>query len=518
MQDLMRQFSIRTRMAGAIGVVLLLLVLVGGAGLWGMSRLHALSSEFMNHAFKETVTLSQLQESLGDLGRYEKDMIIGYEKPEAVAKAKAQWLAARDTARQQIDLMLVGEEDEDNALVREMKDQLANYVAFVEPVSAQLESGGYDTATVANRVLGRAHERYDGLIQNLGKVEAVLIAEAAQLEQEGQATRGQTLTLFGLAVALAAVVVVPSTLLNMQSICRPVEEAQRLAGAIARGDLTQPVPSKGRDELAKLMKALGEMQTSLAGIVGQVRSSTDNIGTASAQIASGNQDLSSRTEQAASSLQQTAASMEQLTSTVRQSADAARQATQMAAANAEVAARGGQVVSQVVTTMEEINQSSQKIGDIIGVIDGIAFQTNILALNAAVEAARAGEQGRGFAVVAAEVRNLAQRSAQAAKEIKGLIEASVGKVENGTRLVAQAGSTIGEIVANAQKVSAFIGDITTAATEQSQGIGQVNTAVNQLDQMTQQNAALVEESAAAADSLRDQANRLAEVVRIFRIA
>ena len=236
----MRQFSIRTRMAGAIGVVLLLLVLVGGAGLWGMSRLHALSNEFMNHAFKETVTLSQLQESLGDLGRYEKDMIIGYEKPEAVAKAKAQWLAARDTARQQIDQMLVGEEDEDNALVREMKDQLAKYVAFVEPVSAQLESGGYDTATVANRVLARAHEQYDGLIQNLGKVEAVLIAEAAQLEQEGQATRGQTLTLFGLAVALAAVVVVPSTLLNMQSICRPVEDAQRLAGAIARGATSWP--------------------------------------------------------------------------------------------------------------------------------------------------------------------------------------------------------------------------------------------------------------------------------------
>ena len=518
MHDLMRQFSIRTRMMGAIGVVLMLLLLVGGAGLWGMGRLHALSSEFMNHAFKETVTLSRLQEALGDLGRYEKDMIIGYEKPDAVAKAKAQWQGARDSALQQIELMLVGEEDEDNALVREMKDQLARYVAFVEPVSAQLELGGYETATVANRVLGRAHEQYDGLIQNLEKVEAVLVAEAALLEQEAETTRAQTLALFGVAVALAAVVVVPSTLLNMQSICRPVEDAQRLADAIARGDLTQPVHAKGRDELAMLMKALGEMQASLASIVGQVRSSTDSIGTASSQIASGNQDLSSRTEQAASSLQQTAASMEQLTSTVRQSADAARQATQMAAANAEVAARGGQVVGQVVTTMEEINRSSQKIGDIIGVIDGIAFQTNILALNAAVEAARAGEQGRGFAVVAAEVRNLAQRSAQAAKEIKGLIEVSVGKVENGSRLVAQAGSTIGEIVANAEKVSAFIGDITTAATEQSQGIGQVNTAVNQLDQMTQQNAALVEESAAAADSLRDQASRLAEVVRIFRIA
>jgi methyl-accepting chemotaxis protein len=518
MQDLMRQFSIRTRMMSAIGVVLMLLLLVGGAGLWGMARLHALSSQFMDNAFKETVTLSRLQVALGDMGRFEKDMIVGYEKPEAVAKAKAQWLSARNDAVEQIDQMLLGEENQDNVLVREMKEQLAQYAAFVEPVSNQLASGGYDTATVANRVLGRAHEQYDGLMQNVKKLEAVLIGEATRLEQEGATTRSQTLALFGVAVALAAVVVVPSTLLNMQSICRPVEEARRLAGAIAQGDLTQPVSAHGRDELASLMKALGDMQTSLTGIVGQVRSATDSIGTASSQIASGNQDLSSRTEQAASSLQQTAASMEELTSTVRQSADAARQATLMAAANAEVAARGGQVVGQVVTTMEEINQSSQKIGDIIGVIDGIAFQTNILALNAAVEAARAGEQGRGFAVVAAEVRSLAQRSAQAAKEIKGLIEVSVGKVENGTRLVAQAGTTIGEIVANAEKVSAFIGDITTAATEQSQGIGQVNSAVNQLDQMTQQNAALVEESAAAADSLRDQAGRLAEVVRVFRIA
>jgi len=252
--------------------------------------------------------------------------------------------------------------------------------------------------------------------------------------------------------------------------------------------------------------------------VGEVRNSTDSIGTASEEIASGNQDLSARTEQAASNLQQTAASIDQINSTVRQSADSARQATQMAVANAEVAVRGGRVVSQVVTTMNEINQSSQKIGDIIGVIDGIAFQTNILALNAAVEAARAGEQGRGFAVVAAEVRSLAQRSAQAAKEIKVLIEASVGKVETGSRLVTEAGSTISEIVANAEKVSAFISDITTAAQEQSQGIGQVNAAVSQLDQMTQQNAALVEESAAAAESLKDQAGRLAEVVRVFRLS
>ncbi len=518
MQDLMRQFSIRTRMLAAIGVVLLLLSMVGGAGLWGLSRLHALSSEFVNHAFKETVTLSRLQVALGEVGRHEKDMVIGYEKPEVVAKAKAAWQSSRQAAMVQIDQMLTGEDDEDNGLVREMKEQLTQYAGYVEPVTLQLASGGYDNATVANRVLARAHAQYDGLMQNLQKLEGILIAEATLLEQQGEAARNQTLMLFGLAVGLAALFVVPSTLLNMRSICQPLREAQRLAGAIAQGDLTQKVQADGRDELAALMKALGEMQASLARIVGQVRSSTDSIGTASSQIASGNQDLSARTEQAASSLEETAASMEQLTSTVRQSADAARQATQMAAVNAEVAARGGQVVGQVVTTMEDINRSSQKIGDIIGVIDGIAFQTNILALNAAVEAARAGEQGRGFAVVAAEVRNLAQRSAQAAKEIKGLIEVSMGKVENGTRLVAQAGSTIGEIVANAEKVSAFIGDITTAATEQSQGIGEVNTAVNQLDQMTQQNAALVEESAAAADSLRDQAGRLAEVVRVFRLA
>ncbi|MDO9133585.1 MAG: methyl-accepting chemotaxis protein [Hydrogenophaga sp.] len=518
MQALMRQFSIRTRMMGAIGVVLVLLTMIGGAGLWGMNRLHDLSVEFVDHAFEETLTLSRLQVALGDMGRYEKDMIIGYEKPEEVAKAKTQWQGARDAALAQMDRMLVGGEDDDNAIVREMKDQLTAYTNAVEPVTRQLADNGYDTATVANRMLGRAHEQYAAILVNLKRVEAVLKVEAATLQQEEKDTNAQTLMIFGVAVALAALIVVPTTLSNMQSICQPLDEAQRLATAISNGDLTQTVHVVGKDELAALMQALGGMQASLSRIVGEVRNSTDSIGTASEEIASGNQDLSARTEQAASNLQQTAASIDQINSTVRQSADSARQATLMAVANAEVAVRGGQVVSQVVTTMNEINQSSQKIGDIIGVIDGIAFQTNILALNAAVEAARAGEQGRGFAVVAAEVRSLAQRSAQAAKEIKVLIEASVGKVETGSRLVTQAGSTISEIVANAEKVSAFISDITTAAQEQSQGIGQVNAAVSQLDQMTQQNAALVEESAAAAESLKDQASRLAEVVRVFRLS
>jgi methyl-accepting chemotaxis protein len=259
------------------------------------------------------------------------------------------------------------------------------------------------------------------------------------------------------------------------------------------------------------------MQASLRRLVGEVRSSTDSITTASAEIATGNHDLSVRTEQTASNLQQAASSMEQLTGTVKQSADSARQANQMASSAAEVAARGGSVVSQVVTTMNEINASSKKISDIIGVIDGIAFQTNILALNAAVEAARAGEQGRGFAVVASEVRSLAQRSAQAAKEIKGLIGASVDRVEAGSRLVADAGKTMSEIVGSVQRVSDIIGEITAASSEQSDGIGSVNAAVTQLDQMTQQNSALVEESAAAAESLKDQAVRLSQAVGAFRL-
>jgi len=303
----------------------------------------------------------------------------------------------------------------------------------------------------------------------------------------------------------------------MRSVTRPLQEAVAAAHVIARNDLSQPLDSQRRDELGELLRALGAMQSSLHQMVSQVRASTDNISNASTEIASGNQDLSTRTEQTAANLQQAASSMEQLTGTVKQSADSARQANQLASSAAEVAARGGVVVSQVVSTMDEINASSKKIADIIGVIDGIAFQTNILALNAAVEAARAGEQGRGFAVVASEVRSLAGRSAEAAREIKGLIGASVDRVEVGSKLVADAGKTMQEIVGSVQRVTDIIGEITAASAEQSDGIGQVNTSVTQLDQMTQQNAALVEQSAAAAESLKDQAARLAQVVGTFRL-
>jgi methyl-accepting chemotaxis protein len=302
-----------------------------------------------------------------------------------------------------------------------------------------------------------------------------------------------------------------------RSITRPIAEATRLAEAVAKGDLGMRIDSEGTDEIAGLMHSLGSMTAGLRQLVSSVRASTDSIGTASTEIATGNQDLSARTEQTASNLQQTASSMEQLTGTVKQSAESARQANQLASTAAEVASRGGVVVGQVVTTMEDINASSKKIADIIGVIDGIAFQTNILALNAAVEAARAGEQGRGFAVVASEVRSLAHRSAEAAKEIKGLIGASVDKVQDGSKLVADAGRTMQEIVRSVQRVSDIIGEITAASSEQSDGISQVNGAVTQLDQMTQQNAALVEQSAAAAESLREQSAALSRVVAVFNL-
>jgi methyl-accepting chemotaxis protein len=303
-----------------------------------------------------------------------------------------------------------------------------------------------------------------------------------------------------------------------RSITAPLKSALDIAGTVATGDLTTVFDAQtSRDEIGDLMKALHGMNDSLRNVVSQVQQGTHTIATASSQIAAGNQDLSSRTEQQAGSLEETASSMEELTSTVRQNAENARQANQLAQAASDVAEKGGAIVGQVVDTMGSIDASAKKIVDIIGVIDGIAFQTNILALNAAVEAARAGEQGRGFAVVASEVRNLAQRSAGAAKEIKALISDSVEQVDLGARLVQQAGSTMQEVVASVRRVTDIMGEITSASSEQSTGIDQVNTAITQMDQVTQQNAALVEEAAAAAASMQEQAARLAEVVASFKL-
>ena len=302
-----------------------------------------------------------------------------------------------------------------------------------------------------------------------------------------------------------------------RTVSRPLGELTAAVTAVAHGDLTQSFHTARQDEIGTLVNEVEGMRQRYLDILGQVREAVENVGTASSEIASGNQDLSVRTEQTASNLQRTAASMDQLTGTVKQSADAARQANQLANTAATVAARGGSAVGEVVSTMNDINQSSRKIADIVGVIDSIAFQTNILALNAAVEAARAGEQGRGFAVVASEVRSLAQRSAEAAREIKTLIGASVEKVESGSRQVQTAGQTMDEIVGSVQRVSDIIGEITASSHEQSEGIDAVNGAIGQLDQMTQQNAALVEQSAAAAESLRDQANRLTQAVSVFKL-
>ncbi len=358
-------------------------------------------------------------------------------------------------------------------------------------------------------------DRYNGVADKM--VAYQIERSEAQASEASALIRSYRLAVLTAGLAGLALLVVLSVVL-VARIRQSLSEVSSVARRIGEGDLSRPVQVRGRGEVAEMMLAMQQMQASLVRIVGEVRLSSDSIATGSSEIATGNADLSQRTEEQASNLEETAASMEQLTSTVKNNADTARKAATLAGDASRAAVQGGDVVGQVVSTMEDISAASRKITDIIAVIDGIAFQTNILALNAAVEAARAGEQGRGFAVVASEVRSLAQRSADAAREIKTLIGASVEKVENGTLLVSEAGRSMQGIVAQVQRVSDLIGEISSATSEQTTGISQVGEAVTQLDQVTQQNAALVEQSAAAADSLRHQAAKLAEVVSVFRLA
>lgn len=404
--------------------------------------------------------------------------------------------------------------DDDKALLAADRNALAEYDALRGKVMTLANDGKLDEArdlllskqTVSIKV-GDAIEAHRKFNSDLGK-------KAAD-DAAATLTHANWLAITIASAVIAAVA--GMGLMLIRKLITSINEAVKIAQTVASGDLTYNIVVRSKDETGQLLQALKEMNDSLVLIVGQVRTGTDTIATASGQIASGNLDLSSRTEQQASSLEETASSMEELTSTVKQNAANAQQANDLAESASDVALKGGAVVSQVIHTMGSIDESAKKIVDIIGVIDGIAFQTNILALNAAVEAARAGEQGRGFAVVASEVRNLAQRSAAAAKEIKTLISNSVEQVDAGSKLVNQAGATMDEVVASVKRVTDIISEITTAGREQTSGIEQINQAITQMDTVTQQNAALVEEAAAAAASLQDQAGTLAHLVSTFKI-
>ena len=374
---------------------------------------------------------------------------------------------------------------------------------------------GENVWTVVEKELKASSEAYLQALGNLEKHQQELY-DAALVQAEKNAALGEQIMI---AIGVAALAMGGFfALVLTRSIVGPIRIAAENVKYIADGDLMREIRIEGRDETAQMLQSLAEMQGSLQQIVTRVRQGSESVATASAEIAQGNQDLSSRTESQASALEETAASMEELGSTVKQNADNARQANQLAQSASTVAVQGGEVVAQVVNTMKGINDASKRIADIISVIDGIAFQTNILALNAAVEAARAGEQGRGFAVVASEVRSLAGRSADAAKEIKALIMNSVERVEQGTALVDQAGTTMNEVVTSIRRVTDIMGEISAASSEQSAGVAQVGEAVTQMDQATQQNAALVEESAAAAESLKGQASTLVQVVSGFKLA
>ena len=389
--------------------------------------------------------------------------------------------------------------------------------SYVKTGDAAIDMATVD-ANTGITMMQAADTAYAGMAKTVGQVVARIedngkaVAEAAASSSRRTAW---VLTLVGL---LAACTAVGLAVAMQRRLVADLQRAGRLAAEVAGGGLSHAIDVRRDDEVGDLLKALASMQAQLSQIVGAVRQSADNISTASNEVAQGNNDLSARTEAQASALEETAASMDELSSTVKQNADNAKQANQLALGASTVAIKGGEVVSQVVTTMKGINDSSKKIADIIGVIDGIAFQTNILALNAAVEAARAGEQGRGFAVVASEVRSLAGRSADAAKEIKTLISASVERVEQGTALVNQAGATMREVVDSIKRVTDIMGEISAASTEQSAGVAQVGEAVTQMDQATQRNAALVEESAAAAESLKAQARQLVSAVSVFKLA
>jgi methyl-accepting chemotaxis protein-1 (serine sensor receptor) len=443
-----------------------------------------------------------------------KDTLLRGKDPQKLAKHwsafEKQETQVRETSARLLAALPTGES---RALVEKFAQAHTAMGAGYRKGFEAFKAAAFDPAVGDAAVAGVDREPSRLLNEAAQKIAADSAALSARVAQEGTQAMLISLGLMGVLCLLGAGLGVWFS----RCISRPVQRALSIARGIAAGDLTQEVHVHGNDEFAQLLAALNDMQTSLTHVVGNVRRNSESVAIASAQIAQGNQDLSSRTEHQASALEETSASMEELGSTVRHNADNAKQANQLAMNASDVAVQGGAVVAQVVDTMKGINDSSRKIADIIGVIDGIAFQTNILALNAAVEAARAGEQGRGFAVVASEVRSLAQRSADAAKEIKALISASVERVEAGSVLVDKAGTTMDEVVASIKRVTDIMGEIAAASREQSAGVAQVGEAVTQMDRATQQNAALVEQSAAAAESLRAQAGQLVSAVAVFKL-
>ncbi|MFL9926634.1 methyl-accepting chemotaxis protein [Herbaspirillum lusitanum] len=512
---MLKNLSIKIRLIFVIGFLAVLLVASGLLGLNGLR----LTNDAMRSMYEDRlVVLTQLAQisAAVDNGRYGIATAIVGDSGEIDANMNKLEQAFKDSDKIWAAYMATYLTPEEQGLATQFVEQRKKlFEGGVHPAAEALRNRDFQGAT--DLYNGDLLKLYNDAHGTLGKLIELQRRVGSEIYQDAQ-QRYQVL--LGMAIAGIVIGLLVAAVMGVwlvRAISRPLEQAVKVAQGVAAGDLTQDIVVHAQDETGQLMQALRTMNQNLQNIVGEVRVSTDTIATASSEIASGNLDLSSRTEQQAGSLEETASAMEELTSTVRQNADNARQANQLAASASEVAVHGGNVVGEVVQTMNSINESSRKIVDIISVIDGIAFQTNILALNAAVEAARAGEQGRGFAVVASEVRSLAQRSAAAAKEIKTLIDDSVEKVGAGSRLVAQAGSTMDEVVSSVKRVTDVMGEISAASNEQSTGIEEVNRAITQMDETTQQNAALVEQAAAAAQSLQDQSHRLLTAVSVFRL-
>ncbi|GGE90942.1 hypothetical protein GCM10008020_39900 [Massilia psychrophila] len=507
--------NIGTRLAIGFAVVLSLLVALTAIAVWRMQSASAMTNELVDVKVRNERLIGEWQQVIEvNAARTTAAWLATDAADEKAIEAQMKASSARATQIQD-QLVQVLQEPLAKSQLAEVLTHRAAYVAARTKVFKDKAAGELASARqIYSQDMSGKREVYLAALAKLSVGQRKVLDDTnEQISSKYDSGRNLLIALGALAILIGAGFALAIT----RSITGPIRAAVRVAETVSAGDLTSDIVAGSRDETGQLMTALKTMNDNLVDIVGQVRSGTDTISAASSEIADGNMDLSLRTEEQASSLEETASSMEELTSTVKFNAENARQANQLAISASQVASKGGAVVSEVVATMGSINESSRKIVDIISVIDGIAFQTNILALNAAVEAARAGEQGRGFAVVASEVRNLAQRSAAAAKEIKTLIGDSVDKVEAGSRLVDEAGKTMAEVVASIARVTSIMNDITTASDEQRDGIEQVNRAITQMDTVTQQNAALVEQAAAAAASMQAQSARLSEVVGVFTL-